>query len=216
MFGLTVTSSTQWPLYTSGLALQISRTGSFVDHLLDSSACVDNNQTSTDGVPIYPFRVSAGHWMHASHAFHMVLHVGIFSFHLLRSSVTTSTSIIGVLSGVWISHHQGTCRSAHHGFTTSISISIRGVFLRLFYFAFPARVREIIKKRACISSYALETWDHGLNGSSKHYPYNCSLFFFFLFFLLVFSRTEVSACHFFYCHAVNSGWLCWISFGGLG
>ena len=74
---------------------------------------------------------------------------------------------------------------------------------RAFLFCF-FRVREIIKKRACISSYALETWDHGLNGSSKHYFHNCSLFFF----LLLFSCTEVSACCFFYRHAVNSGWLC--------
>jgi hypothetical protein len=26
----------------------------------------------------------------------------------------------------------------------------------------------------------LETWDHGLNGSSKHHFHNCSLFFFLL------------------------------------
>ena len=72
------------------------------------------------------------------------------------------------------SQHQGNCRSAHHGFTTSISITIRGVFWGVFLiFVFWGH-----QKASCISGYALETWDYGLTALSKHYFHNCSLFLF--------------------------------------
>jgi len=55
------------------------------------------------------------------------------------------------------SQHQGNCRSAHHGFTTSISISIRGVLFGLFYFAFFFGGGNHQKSEP-YHGYALETW----------------------------------------------------------
>jgi len=119
-------------------------------------------------------------------------------FYLLRSSVTTSTSIIGVLSRVWVPNIRGNCRSAHHGFTTSISISIRGVFSGFSFCFFFGKGN--IKKRA-VSAATL--WRHGsrIDGFSKHHFHNCSLFF-------SFHVQKLFSMLLLYCHAVNSGWLC--------
>ena len=115
--------------------------------------------------------------MHASHASFTASHVGCISTSTyLLFAAFKRYNIINhhrrSFSGL-NSQHQGNCRPAHHGFTTSISINIRGVFFGLSYFAF---LGEIIKKRA-VSAAAL--WKHGsrIDGSSKHYFQNCSLFF---------------------------------------
>jgi hypothetical protein len=166
---------------------------------------MDKNQLSTDGVPIYSFRVSAGHWMRA----HRTL---LPRFHMLASSQLSHTFLSAAFKRYYInkhhrrslaglnSQHQGNCRSAHHGFMTSISISIRGVFFfGIFYFAF--LLGKSSKKRA-VSAATL--WKHGsrIDGFSKHYFHNCPVFFFFL------HVQKFSMFASFYCHAVNSGWLC--------
>ena len=81
--------------------------------------------------------------MHASHAFLMVFHAGFISISPIFFSFaaferyTINKHYRRSLSGLSF-QHQGNCWSAHHGFMTSISISIRGVFffraLQFFFF----------------------------------------------------------------------------------
>ena len=131
-----------------------------------------------------------------------LLHAGFYLLICCVQALQHQQASSAFSLGFEIPKHQGTCRSAHHGFTTSISISFRGVLFGLFLSSI-FRVGEIIKKRACISSHASETWDYGLNGSSKDYFPQL----FPLLLLFTFHVQKSSMLLLLLCHAVNSGWL---------
>lgn len=167
---------------------------------------------STDGVPIYSFRLGAGHCMHASHVFPMALHAG---------SISVSNQLFFFFCCVRaLQHHQAlSAFSLGSEFPKSGKLPVSPSrihdkhkhlyprrFFRALLFAFLGQHR----KASRISGYALETWDHGSTALSKHYFHNCSVFF--LFFMY-----RSSACCFFIAKpSIAAGCADYFCFGGPG
>jgi hypothetical protein len=84
-------------------------------------------------------------------------------------SVTPLASIIGVLSRVCNSTHQGKCHSDHHGYHDgSISISIGGVFRAFLFCLLFVFVWENIKRASrIVCGYAFEDMDLRIDGFSQ-------------------------------------------------